>query len=160
MWAAEPSRVTPRSIADYFFCEEMHMFDSKSIPLCVVDIYYNFLYDVLAKPVLFTMDNTTTTRKDYEPVIQYLNDCELSVADLINVLLTDKKYKKHSLMNNLLVNGSEMIIMSLLGHASCKHLQFAMLEDFAKSKPNLDDLRALARELVKDNIANEGLSLQ
>ncbi|KAF8621783.1 hypothetical protein AX15_007519 [Amanita polypyramis BW_CC] len=64
------------------------------------------------------MDNTTTTRKDYEPVIQYLNDCELSVADLINVLLTDKKYKKHSLTNNLLVNGSEMIITSLLGHAS------------------------------------------
>ncbi|KAF8330285.1 hypothetical protein F5887DRAFT_923209 [Amanita rubescens] len=63
------------------------------------------------------MDNATP-RRDYEPVIQYMNDCELSIPGLINVLLTDKKYKNHSLTNNLLVNGSEMIISSLLGHAS------------------------------------------
>ena len=40
------------------------------------------------------------------------------------------------------------------------HPQFATLEDFAKTKPKLDDLRELARELVNDNVANHELSSQ
>ena len=40
------------------------------------------------------------------------------------------------------------------------HPQFATLEDFAKTKPKLDDLRELARELINDNVANHELSSQ
>lgn len=52
----------------------------------------------------------------YEPVIQYLNDHKLSIVNLVNVMLTEKKYKTHSLTNNLLANG-EKVICGLLGHA-------------------------------------------
>ena len=58
------------------------------------------------------MDDATVY---YEPVIQYLNDKGLSIVDLINVLLVEKKYRTHPLTNNLLMNGGT-VIQTLLGH--------------------------------------------
>ena len=58
------------------------------------------------------MDDATVY---YEPVIQYLNDKGLSIVDLINVLLVEKKYRTHPLTNNLLVNRGT-VIQTLLGH--------------------------------------------
>ena len=39
-----------------------------------------------------------------------------------------------------------------------RYPQFATLEDFAKSKPKLDAMKAFAKELVDEHIADHSLS--
>ncbi|KAM6494577.1 hypothetical protein JOM56_009200 [Amanita muscaria] len=53
--------------------------------------------------------------KDYGPVIQVLNENNLSLVDFITALLSEKRFKAHALTKDLLQN-SETILAHILSH--------------------------------------------
>ncbi|KIL59611.1 hypothetical protein M378DRAFT_14729 [Amanita muscaria Koide BX008] len=53
--------------------------------------------------------------KDYGPVIQVLNENNLSLVDFITALLSEKRFKAHALTKDLLQN-SETILVHILSH--------------------------------------------
>jgi hypothetical protein len=53
--------------------------------------------------------------KDYEAIFQVLEDTNVSISELITALLTEKCFKNHSALADLLGNAGD-IIAKLLGH--------------------------------------------
>ncbi|KAF8332942.1 hypothetical protein F5887DRAFT_1080554 [Amanita rubescens] len=62
------------------------------------------------------IDNNEPASKDFVAVIRVLGDQNITVTELINMLFTEKQFKKHPLTKDLVEN-AEIIFPHILGHS-------------------------------------------
>jgi hypothetical protein len=71
-------------------------------------------YNLSAALLHITMDSDIP-EKDYNRILGVLQEENVSIPELVNVLLTEKRFKNHAVLVDLLRNAGT-IVTSILGH--------------------------------------------
>ena len=59
--------------------------------------------------------HSNVPEKDYNHILGVLQEGNVSILELVNVLLTDKRFKNHAVLIDLLRNAGSLVT-SILGH--------------------------------------------